>query len=61
MKIIQQGDNNKVTDIKRFVCKECGCVFEADNTEFKAEYAYGQYLEGYSCDCPNCGKSVFRD
>ena len=35
MKIIKEGDLNKLKKIKRFECKECGCIFEADKNEYK--------------------------
>ena len=34
MKIIVEGDARKVLTIRRFECRYCGCVFEADNTEY---------------------------
>lgn len=34
MKIIKSGDLRKFKETKRFTCKHCGCVFEADNTEY---------------------------
>lgn len=63
MKIIKKGKSKeeleailKVT--KRFECKTCGCVFEAD----KGEYKYmddGIYSE-YYCKCPNCAKDAYE-
>ena len=59
MEIIQKGDTKRLLKIKRFTCKECGCVFEANKTEYK----YGsQYNEGYYyCNCPCCGNKVYKD
>ena len=35
MKIIKDGNLRKFKETKRFTCKYCDCVFEADNTEYK--------------------------
>ena len=43
--------------IIRFECKYCGCIFEADSTEYKRHYNQ-QGTEWRTCTCPNCGKLV---
>ena len=58
MRILKAGDVERLKQIKKFECKTCGCVFEADNTEYK--YQYSQRIdEGwYEVKCPTCGKRV---
>lgn len=58
MKIIKQGKSKEEIDritkqVRQFECPTCGCVFEADNTEYK--YHFGQGAGLWECDCPNCG------
>ena len=57
MKIIQPGDKRKLRKTRLFLCRNCGCEFEAD----KGEYSVGeQYNETYYCyPCPTCGKNVY--
>lgn len=61
MKIIKQGKSKEELNkpkIKRFECYKCECVFEADETEYKADTDY--IYTTYSCGCPNCGESAFE-
>lgn len=55
MKIIKQG-NYDPNRTKRFECKNCGCIFEADKSEYKDYFQYNQ--TDYYCECPTCGISV---
>jgi hypothetical protein len=62
MKIIKQGLtgdelNRKLKQTKRFECRTCGCVFEADEGEYESESDFICTL--YYCDCPNCKERVF--
>ena len=66
MKIIVEGDAAKRQPV-RFSCKYCGCVFDADKSEYdiaeesiEAHYNGMQYklVTLYSCDCPCCGRVV---
>lgn len=58
MKIIKRGNVQKLKKIKTFSCGNCGCVFEADNTEYDV---CSQYNEIYcQCKCPCCNKTVYR-
>ena len=60
MKIIKEGIVS--IDSRRFVCKECGCVFEAENTKNGKEYEkrFDQYQEEYYVSkCPFCHTKVF--
>ena len=57
MNIIKQGKSKEelkaiLNETKRFECKTCGCIFEAD----KGEYTHRTYLNEmvYYCKCPNC-------
>ena len=54
MKIIKQGDLNRLKEIKRFKCKACGCEFEADNTEYKRQYSQRENCGWYEIKCPTC-------
>ena len=59
MKILKQGLTKEET-LKRlrktriFECSICGCVWEADNTEYKYQYYQKDNEEWYECKCPNC-------
>ena len=37
-------------------CSICGCVFEADDTEYKYQFCQREAEEWWECKCPNCGK-----
>lgn len=57
MKIIKQGKTEEelkaiVNKTKRFECKTCGCIFEADEGEYEFEEDY--IYSAYYCKCPNC-------
>ena len=64
MKIIKQGMSKAEIEmikniVKRFKCRTCGCIFEADKSEYEStqEYTYMTYY----CKCPNCGdKALYR-
>lgn len=58
MKIIKPGVLKR-TD-KLFICRNCGCEFEADVNEYK--YHSCQYNQCvYVCKCPCCGKDAFSE
>lgn len=57
MTIIIEGDLNRLNKVKRFICRECGCVFEADKTEYTADSQYNDIY--YKCTCPTCGNTVY--
>lgn len=61
MLVIKAGDLNRFKKIKRFECNICGCIFEADNTEYKPTPALAsQRGEGdYRCVCPFCKNEVW--
>lgn len=63
MKIIKEGKtkeelNQILNHTKRFKCKTCGCVFEADESEYKMEQD-NIYSHFYS-KCPNCNMRAFE-
>lgn len=59
MKIIRNGDKNKLKQIQTFDCDFCGCLFEADNTEYKIGSQYNE--EYYYIKCPFCGRNVYKE
>lgn len=59
MKIIRNGDKNKLKQIQTFDCDFCGCLFEADNTEYKISSQYNE--EYYYVTCPFCGRSIYKN
>lgn len=59
MKIIKDGDAKKIKNIKTFDCDFCGCLFEADNTEYKIGSQYNE--EYYYIKCPFCGRTVYKE
>ena len=56
MKILVEGKLDKLKEIK-FECDRCGCVFVANEMEYraKAEF-YGYYT--VMCECPCCRMNV---
>ena len=59
MKIIKEGSITKLNKVKRFLCSNCGCLFEATKDEYKKG---SQYNEEYAyCDCPFCHKTVYGE
>jgi len=57
MKIIKNGDMQKLKMTKHFSCKKCGCVFEADKDEYKSGSQYNETY--YFCKCPFCSETVY--
>jgi rubredoxin len=61
MKVIKQGKTKEelkaiLNATKRFECKTCGCIFEADKGEYKSEDV--QRYTYYYCECPNCSMNA---
>lgn len=52
MKILKQGIRTNPNSPKIFVCQTCGCVFEAEEGEYKSDFQYN-ILSFYSM-CPIC-------
>lgn len=59
MKIIQDGNLDKLKEIVRFTCKRCGCVFEAEKNEYKTSTQYNETY--YICKCPFCHNQCSRN
>lgn len=58
MKIIIQGKSKEEVErqkkiVRHFECQACGCVFEADNTEYYYHQC-GYNETEFLCQCPNC-------
>lgn len=63
MKIIKEGKPKEelkaiLNKTKRFECKTCGCIFEADKGEYETEDV--QIYTAYYCECPNCGQTAYE-
>lgn len=61
MKVIKQGKSKEelkaiLSRTKRFECKICGCIFEADYDEYETEEV--QIYSYHYCKCPNCGQKA---
>lgn len=48
-----------VTSSVKFMCKRCGCEFEASKDEYSAEFYRNTTI--YACECPNCGRLVYKE
>ena len=57
MKIIKAGDLKRLSDVHRFQCSRCGCIWEADRSEYQIEtdFRNGHY---FSMRCPTCDRFV---
>ena len=57
VKIIKEGDLERVKSARRFECVHCGCVFEATGSEYRVEtdFRNGHY---YVMACPTCHRDV---
>jgi rubredoxin len=63
MKIIKEGKTKEelekiLKNTKRFECKTCGCIFEANDGEYKWDTDW-VYTTRY-CKCPNCGQNAYE-
>ena len=61
MQILKQGNIEKLRKPKDFSCKKYGCVFMADNTEYKMSDYWSNAHDGIEaeCKCPTCGEMVY--
>lgn len=57
MKIIKVGDLKRLDTAHRFECEHCGCIWEADRTEYlvQTDYRNGHY---YMMQCPTCRRDA---
>ena len=45
---------------KKFQCRECGCEFVADSTEYLRQPSDDYFLAVvYMCKCPCCGNKTY--
>jgi hypothetical protein len=60
MKILVLGDRNRLKKHKKFSCIHCGCIFLADNTEYKDE---STQRDGalFTVNCPYCGRPAWTN
>ena len=58
IKIIKPG--KKPETVKRFTCRHCGCVFEADEGDYELVFNFcnGNYV--LKVDCPDCGYTAIK-
>ena len=62
MKIIKKGIRPTIT--KRFICKNCGCIWEAEKGEFNMTSQIAMIHDGlkaFNMKCPCCGVFVDAD
>ena len=59
MKIIKEGNLNKLMKVKRFVCKYCDCIFTANKDEYTTDSQYNEQY--YYCKCPCCSNNAYAD
>ena len=59
MKVIKEGNIRTLKKVKTFYCKICGCIFEADNSEYKIGSQYNESY--YYIKCPFCNNFVYKD
>ena len=59
MKILVPGNKTKLIKNKLFECKNCGCVFIADQTEY---YNCSNQHDGvaYRAVCPTCNRNAWN-
>ena len=58
MKILVQGNRNRLLQPKKFSCLYCGCVFIADNTEYIDESTQRD-RPTFTVNCPCCDNTVW--
>ena len=56
MKIIREGDLSRLTTVRRFMCPDCGCIWEVSACEYLRTVICGKVI----CEdtCPTCKSSV---
>ena len=59
MKIIKEGDLERVKSAVRFECERCGAIWEATGHEYRTEtdFRNGHY---YVMSCPTCHRDAVR-
>lgn len=59
MKILKEGIIPTKFRPKRFECEECGCVFEASNSEYRVVRDNSTQETLAESTCPSCGCDVY--
>lgn len=57
MAIVLQHGNKNQRITRTFWCANCGCIFKADDQEYKYEMFRNE--DYYYCACPECGEKAF--
>lgn len=57
MKIIKQGNIDLTLNIKRFECRHCKCIFDANKNEYTSASQYNETY--YMAECPCCKKVAY--
>lgn len=60
MKIIKEGDLSKLLRVKQFRCWNCGCIFEANDTEYVEYDRRMCYDPDFKCNCPICDEVAYE-
>ena len=59
MEIVKKGDLDRLKKTRQFECKRCGCVFKAYKDEYEVKSEYNEIY--FTCKCPTCGGSCYKD
>lgn len=61
MKIIKPGSHQEIAKPKRFTCQRCGCVFEADVSEYHVTSQFAYVYDGILAECkyPFCDTTAY--
>ena len=59
MKILKEGDPGRLENSRRFECPACGCVFVANEGEYRRDVDLRNETT-LTCECPTCGRKVYR-
>lgn len=57
MKIIKPGNPDLSKSVHRFICVDCGCIFEAGRAEYQTMHDFRNGLY-FSINCPTCKASI---
>lgn len=60
VKILKQGDLNRLKKYKKFECDQCGCEFIADNTEYR-NVSTQRDGPAFVIVCPCCNKNAYNN
>ena len=57
MNIIKPGDMSRLDTTKRFECPACGCIWDANASEYRREM--DRNGDVFACECPTCKRLSF--